>query len=146
MEIIIREIEEKDYQTVGEVLVNDLWDNHFSGDNVVKFFNVVKDDEKYKTFIALADNIVVGVICIVATFSVVSGIADHIHVQNFVVKNEYRGKGIGTKLLRHIEDYGKENNVIGIGLCSGYKRTDAHAFYERNGYSKTITQYFGKYI
>jgi GNAT superfamily N-acetyltransferase len=46
-----------------------------------------------------------------------------------------QGKGIGTKLLEHIEKYGKEKGVEYITLNTGLQRTAAHAFYERNGYS-----------
>jgi len=53
MEIIIREIEEKDYTEVTALLVNDLWENHFNGDYVVPFFNKVKNDDNYKTFVAM---------------------------------------------------------------------------------------------
>jgi len=46
-----------------------------------------------------------------------------------------QGKGIGTKLLEHIEKYGRDRGVDYITLNTGFKRTAAHAFYERNGYS-----------
>jgi len=35
-----------------------------------------------------------------------------------------------------VENYAKEAGISFIILNSGFKRTDAHAFYEHNGYDK----------
>lgn len=142
MEIEIREIEERDYQAVTALLVNYLWENHFNGDYVVPFFDKVKNDENYKTFVALFDDEVVGVVGTVTTVWAVFEAA-HMMIQGFVVKSGFHNKGIGKKLLQHTEDYAKSKGVYGIGLCSGLQRTPAHIFYEKNGYSKG-TQYFMK--
>jgi|GEM_PF-552168 ADP-ribose pyrophosphatase len=142
MKINIREIEEKDYLAVKALLVNDLWNDSTNGDNVIPFFDKVKNDDTYITFVAVSDNIVVGMVSAIK-FSWAWSEKNHIYIQGFVVKSEHLNKGIGTKLLTHLEDYAKAHNVMGIGLCSGFQRTDAHAFYEKNGYGK-ITQYFGK--
>lgn len=138
MDIAIREIEKKDYPAVEALLVNDLWDNKFSGDNIVPFFNKVKNDESYKSFIALLDNNVVGFISTVTMFWATS---DSLFIQAFVVKNEYQNKGIGKKLLKHTEDYAKSKGIFGAGLQSGVQRTATHAFYEHNGYTKSNFYY-----
>ena len=61
------------------------------------------------------------------------------------VKQNLHGKGIGTKLIKHMEAFAKESEVFSIYLNSDLKRTDAHAFYERNGYEKH-SYGFGKTI
>jgi len=61
--------------------------------------------------------------------------SEQLWIQGIAVKDDMQGKGIGTKLLDHIEKYGKEKNVGYITLNTGFKRTGAHAFYERNGYN-----------
>ncbi|MBP1996947.1 hypothetical protein J2Z66_008625, partial [Paenibacillus eucommiae] len=33
-------------------------------------------------------------------------------------------------------NYAKDSGISSIILCTGMKRTDAHAFYEHNGYDK----------
>jgi predicted N-acetyltransferase YhbS len=145
MDIVIREIEEKDYPAVTELLIEELWDSKFNEDYVVPFFEKVKADENYKTFVASSDNNIVGVISTAAMFWAISEAANTLFIQGIAVKNEYRNKGIGTKLLKHVEDYAKIKGILGIGLCSGFKRTEAHAFYEKNGYAK-MTHYFSKMI
>jgi predicted N-acetyltransferase YhbS len=145
MDIVIREIEEKDYPAVTALLINELWNNKFNDDYIVPFFNKVKNDESYKTFVALLNNNIVGVISTVTMFWAVSEPANTLLVQGFAVKNECQNNGIGTKLLKHTEDYAKAKGIAGIGLCSGFQRTAAHAFYEHNGYIK-MTQYFSKLL
>lgn len=143
MDIVIREIEEKDYPAVTALLINELWNNKINGDYVVPFFNKVKNDENYKTFVTLLNNKVVGFISTVSTFWTGSSKVDTtLFVQGIAVKNEYQNKGIGTKLLKHTEDYAKAKRISGIGLQSGVQRTAAHAFYEHNGYIKS--HYFYK--
>jgi len=141
MDIVIREIEEKDFPAVTSILINELWNNKFSGDYVVPYFNKVKNDDNYKTFVALLNNNVVGFIFTVTTLWTVSESAN-MFVQGIAVKNKYQNKGIGTKLLKYTEDYAKAKGIIGIGLQSGVQRTAAHAFYEHNGYIKS--NYFYK--
>lgn len=141
MDIVISEIEEKDYHAVTALLVNELWNNHYNGDYVAPFFNKVKNDESYKTFVALLNNHVVGVISTVTIFWAVSEPANTLFVQGIAVKKEYQNKGIGTKLLKHTEEYAKAKGIGGIGLQSGVQRTAAHAFYEHNGYIRSYYFY-----
>lgn len=143
MDIVIREIEEKDYPAVTALLINELANNKIYSDYVVPFFNKVKNDENYKTFVALLNNNVVGYISTVSTFSIGSSkVNTTLFVQGIAVNNEYQNKGIGTKLLKHTEEYAKAKGISGIGLQSGVQRTAAHAFYEHNGYIKS--HYFYK--
>ena len=60
------------------------------------------------------------------------------------VLSEYRGKGIGTKLLEYAEKIAKEDNTIYIQLTCGYKRVEAHKLYEKNGYIKRESDQFRK--
>ncbi|QLG42761.1 GNAT family N-acetyltransferase [Paenibacillus sp. FSL W7-1088] len=93
------------------------------------------EDGNYKTFVALFENDVVGFVTIVQALSVGVTIG-YLHIQALAVKKEFQHHGVGTKLLRHTENYAKELGISSIILCSGFKRTDAHAFYEHNGYDK----------
>lgn len=48
------------------------------------------------------------------------------------VNEEYRKEGIGTFLIKKIEEYAKENNIIGIRV--GTFDFQAKRFYEKLGY------------
>ncbi|MEO2213064.1 GNAT family N-acetyltransferase [Paenibacillus amylolyticus] len=135
MNIKIREIVLDDY---AEVVF--LWNDVLEIRNVndADFRVTMEEMNKagnYKTFVALIDNDVVGFVTIVQSLSVGVPIG-YLHIQALAVKRELQNRGIGTKLLRQTENYAKERGISSIILCSGMKRTNAHAFYEHNGYDR----------
>lgn len=143
VKITIREIEEKDYLAVLP-LWNDALGNPVSAGNIAPHYDRVKDDARYKTFVALVDDEVVGFVSSVQSYAI-GFEGSFMQITGIAVKKEMRNKGMGTKLLRHIENYARANGVFSIGLNSGYKRTGAHAFYQRNGYSSS-NWCFGKIL
>jgi GNAT superfamily N-acetyltransferase len=48
-----------------------------------------------------------------------------------------QGKGVGSQLLKWVEDYALERGIHTLCVASNLRRPGAHAFYERNGYDKT---------
>jgi ribosomal protein S18 acetylase RimI-like enzyme len=142
MEIIIREVEEKDYTAILTLFASEILGNSKSNDDycdyVVQFFNSVKNNEQYKTFVALSNNSVVGFISTIAMDWIKSGF---MFIQCIAVESKHQNMGIGTKLLKHTEDYANAKGLDGIGLQSGVQRTNAHAFYERNSYIKSNYYY-----
>lgn len=135
MEIKIREVVENDYTEV-VFLWNDVLEiRNVNDDNFRVTMYKMNKDGHYKTFVALLENDVVGFVTTVQALSVGLPIG-YLHIQALAVKKEFQHRGIGTKLLRHTENHAKEMGISSIILCSGFKRTDAHAFYEHNGYDK----------
>ncbi len=59
-----------------------------------------------------------------------------IEISTFIVSHKHRGKGIGTKLIKKIEDIAKKDNVHKIYLVTGdgWKAED---FYTKMGFEKT---------
>ncbi|MFH0773557.1 MAG: GNAT family N-acetyltransferase [bacterium] len=55
------------------------------------------------------------------------------HVEDFVIKENERGKGIGVTLINSIKDYCKKEGIKVIKLSSGLELTRAHKFYINNG-------------
>ncbi|WP_409250984.1 GNAT family N-acetyltransferase [Bacillus sp. SCS-153A] len=54
----------------------------------------------------------------------------HLFVYDLVTTSSGRSKGYGKKLLRYVEEWGKEQECETIGLDSGLQRKEAHRFYE----------------
>jgi len=52
------------------------------------------------------------------------------------VKYEYQGSGIGTKLLKHLEQIAKEKEYSELYLDTSSKQIAAQRLYEKNGYKK----------
>lgn len=68
-------------------------------------------------------------------------------IHTLIVNENYRGLGIGTLLIKEIENWAIKNNYLAIGLWSRIDRVGAHKFYERHKYINERTQkYFLKYF
>ena len=55
-------------------------------------------------------------------------------IDALVVSEQYRRKGIGRKLMKHMEKIAKEKGCKSIELLSSISRKSAHPFYESLGY------------
>lgn len=135
MNIIVREIEEKDYSAILSLWNNELGNKNVTIENIAPHYDRVKNDDRYKTYVALLENEVAGFISSAQTYAVGFD-GSYMQIIAIAVKTEKQGKGIGTKLIQSMESYAREKGCYGIGVCSGFKRTGAHAFYERNGFYK----------
>ncbi|MGX7150754.1 GNAT family N-acetyltransferase [Enterococcus ureasiticus] len=62
------------------------------------------------------------------------------NVMALVVGEDLHGKGVGKSLLNYSEQWAKENGAQGIRLNSGVERTEAHKFYEHQGYERVKNQ------
>ncbi|MBO0439902.1 GNAT family N-acetyltransferase [Candidatus Enterococcus ikei] len=62
------------------------------------------------------------------------------NVMALVVDENIHGQGAGKSLLNHAEQWAKENGAKGIRLNSGVERTEAHKFYEHQGYERVKNQ------
>lgn len=62
---------------------------------------------------------------------------DFIRISCFSVDENARGKGIGKALEDYITGLGKERNADRIEVHCHTRRTDAHRFYYRQGYSES---------
>jgi N-acetylglutamate synthase-like GNAT family acetyltransferase len=67
-------------------------------------------------------------------------------IENIIVHENHRGKNIGQKLLQYIEDYCRSIDCHRIMLLSNSQRLKAHQFFEREGYSGSVSKGFKKYL
>ena len=58
------------------------------------------------------------------------------HIEGLIVEENYRGMGIGKKLMKFVEDIAKQHTPIIVDLTSGLRRASdgSHEFYKRLGY------------
>lgn len=59
------------------------------------------------------------------------------YVGVLIVDSDFRGHGIGKKLMDYIKMIAVKNNCNAIELKSGFHRKKAHEFYENYGFGKT---------
>lgn len=56
------------------------------------------------------------------------------HITNVAVKKEYRGKGIGSKIIEALINIAKEKEMIGITLEVRTSNNIAQSIYKKNGF------------
>ena len=81
-----------------------------------------------------------------ATVSVVfgAGIGKNAYLEDFVVDNAARGKGIGGLLFQAYEDWAKEKGCKNLEFTCGHGREAAQFFYKTHGAEIYDTNFFRK--
>jgi predicted N-acetyltransferase YhbS len=135
MPCIIREITQRDYSYIAEIIRNDLGYRNSSDSDVAIRLKKITNHNDYITFVAEYANKVVGFI------GLIRGIAyeingEYVRIAALAIKQEYQNLGIGSKLLEEAENYTRKVNAETIVLNSGIQRVKAHEFYEKRGYIK----------
>lgn len=67
-------------------------------------------------------------------------------IEDVVVDRETRGKGIGTVLMKSLEEYAQTNNCSYIMLITDTDRKDAQNFYTSLGYKSEDYSAFKKHL
>lgn len=97
-------------------------------------FQSLQDSQDYALFVAKNDSgKVIGYIQINREIHTLVA-APRAEVAALVVNQTERSKGIGSALLKRAEGWAKTKNLGLVRIRSNVKRTDAHRFYQRNGY------------
>lgn len=73
--------------------------------------------------------------------------AGELYLDTLAVAPTAQGKGIGSSLLKHIIEYGKNNSFERIGLLVDFENPNAQKLYERVGFKakETLTFVGGEY-
>lgn len=61
----------------------------------------------------------------------------YLYVEDLVTAPAQRSRGYGAALLAWVQEYGAGLGCQQIHLDSGLQRTDAHRFYDREGFQRT---------
>lgn len=143
-DIAIRDIEHSDYLSAAAVWRTALGDTRVTDESFAHVCEMMKNDSRYRTFVAETNGNVVGLVTIVEAlvFNLPTG---YIKVNGLAVLPEFQHFGIGKMLMERVEELARERNIPLIGVTSGFQRTEAHGFYEHLGYQK-ISFYFRKRI
>ncbi len=101
-----------------------------------RIFNRIKTYPDYKLYIARVDKEIVGTFALIIMDNIghmgtPSGI-----VEDVVVHPEWRGKGVGKKMMQFAMERCKKRGCYKMALSSNIKREDAHCFYESLGFKK----------
>ena len=92
-------------------------------------------DKNYATFVAVSEGKVCGMIGTVARYSY-----EHndpgAKILALVVSDQMRGRGVGQALIAAAESDLAQRNIRRVAVNTHFRRTEAHEFYEKLGYTK----------
>lgn len=63
-----------------------------------------------------------------------------LNVVSVAVDNNYQGNGIGSSLIKALENVARDNNLDGVRINSGNNHERAHGFYGKQGYQSVREQ------
>lgn len=134
MEIIIREVKDIDYESIYELMKNELGLD-VSLNVLSKQIDKMKVSGNYLINVALCNNIVVGFIS--AYKSMILEITDeYMRIIGLSVLPQYRRRGIGTQLMQSLVHYAHANEIAYIAVNSLPHLSEDHAFFEANDFIK----------
>lgn len=101
-------------------------------------FEEIKDNPSYYIVVAKDGKRVVGTLTGIICNSIAFGGYSFMVLEYLVVDQEYRGRGIATKLFNELEDYARENECAYMMLVSSEKNTISHNLYKKLDYKDEV--------
>lgn len=141
----IRKIKETDLVDLRELYI-ELCDQDRSLKSIEAAFKRVNQNEDYYLLGAEVDGKVVGTLMGIVCYDVAGEGRNFMTLENVVVLENYRGRGICSALFKKIEEIAKENRCEYIYFVSGAQRKEAHALYTALGYADEKAKGFRKHF
>ena len=72
-------------------------------------------------------------------------VGKHLEIDNIIILPEYQSQGIGSQLMRWVDDYAKNNDCFATELNCYIHNDKAHEFWAKEGYKKIALHFQKKY-
>lgn len=105
----------------------------------------IASDPNNFLFVCEVDEVVCGTAFLTLCLDAMFGNQPYGVLENVVVDEAWRGKGIGSQLLAHAEEVCRMRDCSKIMLLSTASRTSAHRFFEQQGFSAANKLGYVKY-
>ena len=112
---------------------------HLSLNEFLEYASVANQMDQYTLVGAYEKEACIGLMGMRINVDMVRG--KHIYIDDLVVDEETRSKGVGGKLLAFAEDFATKNNCKVLRLCTGIQNEKGKSFYERNNWRQTAIAY-----
>lgn len=106
-----------------------------SFDDYRKVFAGILSDPRRELLVAEYEGEVVGTVALFIISGLSHGAAPYTLVENLIVSQKYRRKGIARKLMEYTINRAKQEMCHRIELCSDRRRKEAHRLYKSLGFS-----------
>lgn len=108
-----------------------------NGNDAERRFEEILGDPNQQTLVAETDGEVAGSVVLVIVPNLGHGGAPYAVVENVVVDEAWRGRGIGKALMEEAVERARLAGVYKLALCSNVEREEAHRFYLAAGMKQT---------
>lgn len=140
---IIRNLNDKDLADVAE-LYTLFWNDSMDVSKMKQKFSGVSKNPNYIFLCAEENGRVIGTIQGIVCEELYGECLPFLVMENFVVAEKFRGKGVGRQLLKELEKIGKERKCSQIIFITETDRKDTIEFYEKVGFNSTSHRGFKK--
>ena len=140
---IIRNLNDKDLADVAE-LYTLFWNDSMDVSKMKQKFSGVSKNPNYIFLCAEENGRVIGTIQGIVCEELYGECLPFLVMENFVIAEKFRGKGVGRQLLKELEKIGKERKCSQIIFITETDRKDTIEFYEKVGFNSTSHRGFKK--
>ncbi|MEX0681918.1 MAG: GNAT family N-acetyltransferase [Dehalococcoidia bacterium] len=98
---------------------------------------VRSEAQNQRLFVVETDGRIVGTLILVIIENLSHQGKPYAIIENVVVDESERGKGVGETLIERAIDEARRAGCYKVSLTSNKRRTEAHRFYERLGFQRT---------
>ena len=136
MKIIVRVMDVKDAEAVNAL--SKQLGYPLSVGQTLQNIGTVLQSQDHIAFVAEYENKIVG--WIGAAQAIMIEVMPHCEINGLVIDEHHRGMGIGKLLIDNVKKWAKGKGNDKIGLHCNVKRTEAHLFYQRLGFTELKQQ------
>ncbi|BAL92036.1 putative GCN5-related N-acetyltransferase [Actinoplanes missouriensis 431] len=98
-------------------------------------FEAIEADDRNELIVAVDRNEVVGTCQLTFIPGLSRGGGERLLIEAVRIRSDRRGRGLGGELIRWAVDRARERGCRMVQLTTDKRRTDAHRFYERLGFT-----------
>ena len=141
--MIIREMIIDDMPQLAQ-LYKQFWDEESSVETMYQKFNKIHENGSYILLSAIENNQLIGSVMGVICGELYGDCNPFMVLENMIVDEKYRNKGVGKALISELETKAAEKNCTQIILVTDADRIEARGFYESAGYNPHTHKGFKK--
>ena len=143
--MLIRKIKEADLEGLQKVYL-ELCEDESNLEQMKEKFRAIDGNEDYYLLWAEVEGKIVGTVMGIVCHDLVGNFKAFMTVENVVVMENYRGRGICKALFQELERIAIERECTYIYLVSGETRKVAHQMYHKLGFRSDNVVGFRKYL
>lgn len=134
--MLIRQATESDLADIIKLLQGMDGDDKLDSGEALTIWCKMNEYPYYKVFVVEENTLIIGTCSLIIIENLGHKGAKLAIAESMIVSQEYRGLGIGSKLMQFVMEMAREENCYKLMLSSNKKRLMAHRFYEQLGFEK----------